>query len=75
MKELADTKAGFMLWYYFAENQNGYEFALSSKAVEAATGIKIKAYNSAITALIERGFLVNTKGNYYVFHESPVILS
>ena len=75
MKDLAETKAGFMLWYYFAENQNGYEFALSSKAVEAATGIKVKAYNSAIAAMIEKGYLVNTKGNYYVFHECPVILS
>ena len=72
MKDLADTKAGFMLWYYFAENQNGYEFALSSKAVEAETGIKIKAYNSAIAAMIEKGYLENTKGNYYVFHEIPV---
>ena len=75
MKDLAETKAGFMLWYYFAENQNGYEFALSSKAVEAATGIKVKAYNSAIAAMIDKGYLVNTKGNYYVFHECPVILS
>ena len=72
MRDLAETKAGFMLWYYFAENQNGYEFALSSKAVEAATGIKIKAYNSAIAAMVEKGYLVNTKGNYYVFHEIPV---
>ena len=72
MKDLAETKAGFMLWYYFAENQNGYEFALSSKAVENATGIKIKAYNSAIAAMIDKGYLVNTKGNYYVFHEIPV---
>lgn len=72
MKDLSETKAGFMLWYYFAENQNGYEFALSSKAVENATGIKIKAYNSAIAAMIEKGYLVNTKGEYYVFHEIPV---
>ena len=75
MKDLADTKAGFLLWYYFAENQNNYEFALSPKAVEAATGIKIKAYNSAIAALIEKGYLVKTKGNFYIFYEKPVMLS
>ena len=34
-------KAGaFKLWVYFAKNQNGYEFALSSKDALETFGIK-----------------------------------
>ncbi len=62
----------FKLWCYFAKNQNGYEFALSSKAVEQTFGIKIKQYNNAVKELIEKGYLVNTKGNNYIFNEIPL---
>ena len=63
----------FKLWIYFAKNQNGYELALSSKDVQDVFGIKIKQYNNAVAELIEKGFLVNTKGNNYDFYEVPVI--
>ena len=62
----------FKLWIYFSKNQNGYEFALSSKAVEETFGIKIKQYNNAVAELIEKKYLVNTKGNNYIFNEIPV---
>jgi len=62
----------FKLWIYFAKNQNDYTFELSSKAVGETFGIKIKQYNNAITELIAKGYLVNTKGNNYVFNEIPV---
>lgn len=63
----------FKLWCYFAKNQNGYEFALSSKAVERDFGIKIKQYNNAVAELIDKGYLVNTKGNNYIFNEISLI--
>ena len=63
----------FKLWCYFAKNQNDYEFALSSKAVEEYFGMKIKQYNNAVNELIDKNFLVITKGNNYVFNEIPVI--
>ena len=63
----------FKLWVYFAKNQNGFEFALSSKAVQETFGMKIKQYNNAVNALIEGGYLVITKGNNYTFLEKPVI--
>lgn len=66
-----ESKAGFKLWCYFAKNQNGYQFALSSKAVENQMGIKIKAYNAAIAELIEKGYLVKSEGNNYDFYELP----
>lgn len=74
MEEAARTldAGAFKLWCYFSKNQNGYEFALSSKAVQEDFGIKIKQYNNAVKELEEKGFLVNTKGNNYIFNEIPV---
>ena len=69
---LALDAGAFKLWCYFAKNANNYEFALSSKAVEENFGIKIKQYNNAVHELINKGYLVNTKGNNYTFYEIPV---
>lgn len=69
---LALDAGAFKLWCYFAKNQNGYEFALSSKDVADSFGIKIKQYNNAVDELIEKEFLVNTNGNNYIFNEIPV---
>lgn len=63
----------FKLWVYFAKNQNGYEFALSSSAVQATFGMKIKQYNNAVDQLIEKGYLVVQSGNQYAFNEKAVI--
>lgn len=64
----------FKLWIYFAKNQNGYEFALSQKAVEECFGMKKKQYDNAVNQLIEKGFLVVSKGNHYIFNEKiPVV--
>jgi hypothetical protein len=69
-----DLKAGaFKLWVYFAKNQDGYEFALSSKSVADEFGIKIDQYNSAIKELMEKGYLIQESGNKYSFNEIPVI--
>ena len=61
----------FLLWCYFAMNQQDYEFALSNKAVEEAIGVKKDAYDSAIAKLIKAGYLVNDGGNRYSFYEEP----
>lgn len=58
MRNLQEVKAGFMLWYYLAENQNNYMFALSSADFMKETGCKIKAYTAAVNALEEKGYLV-----------------
>ena len=64
----------FKLWVYFAKNQDKYQFALSSKAVEENFGIKIKQYNNAISALIEQGYLVQQgDSNNYTFSEVAVM--
>lgn len=65
-------KAGaFKLWIYFAKNQNGYEFALSNKAVEENFGIKKDQYDTAIKELIEKGYLIETSSNHFTFEEKP----
>lgn len=73
-KAAVDLEAGaFKLWCYFAKNQDRYEFALSSKEVAESFGIKTRQYNTAVAELIDKGYLVNTGGNYYTFNEIPVI--
>lgn len=67
-----DLRAGsFVLWCYFAKNQSGYQFALSSAAALESMGIKRDAYNNAVKELMEKGYLVNTCGNNYQFNEKP----
>lgn len=73
-KAAQELDAGaFKLWIYFAKNQKGYKFALSSKAVERDFGMKIKQYNNAIKELIDKGYLVHIQGDSYKFHEIAVI--
>ena len=62
----------FKLWVYFAKNQKGFEFALSSKDVLDTFGMKIKQYNNAVDELIEKGYLVAQGGNKYLFSEVAV---
>lgn len=63
----------FKLWVYFAKNQNGYEFALSSKDVLESFGMKKDQYDGAVKKLIEGGYLVAEGGSKYSFHEIPVV--
>ena len=65
--------AGFKLWIYFAKNQCGYEFALSSKDVLDSFGMKRDQYNSAIEKLTKKGYLVKIEGNKYTFNEVAVV--
>ena len=61
----------FKLWMYFAKNQNGYDFALSSKDASASFGIGRSQYDTAVKKLIAAGYLTNTCGNNYIFSEVP----
>ena len=65
-----DLDAGaFKLWIYFAKNQNGYEFALSSKDAHDTFGLGKSQYDTAVKKLIAAGYLTNVQGNQYVFSE------
>lgn len=61
----------FKLWCYLNKNQNGYTFALSKvDALNSGIGSK-SSYDRAIQELIEKGYLVNIRGNTYIFYEYP----
>ena len=63
----------FKLWIYFAKNQNGYEFALSSKDAKDTFGLGKSQYDTAIKKLISSGYLTNIQGNQYTFSETPAL--
>ena len=71
-KTLSGHKANaFILWCYFAKNQDGYTFDLSNKAALEQFGIKKDAYDKAVETLTKEGFLVPQGGNRYLFQEKP----
>ena len=65
-----DLKSGaFKLWIYFAKNQNNFTFGLSNKAVAENFGIKKDQYDNAVKELIEKGYLIQTAKNKFIFKE------
>lgn len=48
----------FLVWTYFSENQDGYEFALSREDVLKSCGISKATYDRAIKELQETGYLI-----------------
>lgn len=80
LKAAQDLDAGaFKLWCYFAMNQDGYAFALSSQDARERFGIKKSQYNTAVAKLIKQRYLVNADeeetedetrwGNRWRFHD------
>ena len=63
------TIGGIKLFLYMAKNQNKYTFELSRASFMEWSGLAETAYRSGIAELIDKGYLVNTKGSFYVFHE------
>lgn len=59
----------YKLWCYMAKNQNDYTFALS--CIDACNFCKFTkpTYLACVQELINAGYLVNDKGNHYVFYE------
>lgn len=74
MKALHKCAAGLPLWMYIAENQNGYQFALSSTHFMNLTGFGKDAYNSAVKALMDNGYIVPVEGTkqQYIFFEEGI---
>ena len=59
--------SAFKLYLYLAGNKDGFELALSQKAVEDTTGLSKNTYHRAVEELETKGYLSSTKGNVYVF--------
>lgn len=61
------------LWLILAANKDGFDLALSPKAIEAQTGLPQSTCRDGIDALIRTGFLVPKRegSNVYDFYERP----
>ena len=68
------TKAGFKLWCYFADNQPQYTFALSSKDFCEQAGCGMDAYRASFEELVLKGYLVKRMDEYesYDFYEKSL---
>ena len=64
--------SSMILWLYLSRNQNGYEIALSPKDVEETMGLSERTYRTCKNELMEKGYLVQVKGNRYMFYEKPL---
>lgn len=64
---------GFKLWTYFAQNQNGYEFALYSRNVIDKCRFGANTFTKVFKELVDLGFLIQDENdhNHYDFYESP----
>ncbi len=60
-KLLNDKSASLMLYYHFALNQDGYEFALSPTEIQEKLGITLKQYYKSIENLKRAGYLAQSK--------------
>lgn len=76
MRDLNHTKAGFALWMYMVKNEDKHQFALSSADFTNVSGYTRKAYDAAVEALINNGYLVLVSGtkNQYIFYEKKLVL-
>ena len=60
-----------MLYFYIASNADNYTFALSPAAVRQTIGMARSTYHDQFHNLVDKGYLVPTGGNHFVFYEKP----
>ena len=65
------TPFGLQLYLYFASNKDGYNFNLSQEDAEKDAGIRRTTFHNYINLMIDKGYLVKSKGNCYDFYEVP----
>jgi hypothetical protein len=63
-----NTMGSIKLWLYLAKNKNEYIFDLSCAECEK-WGLKPDAFHAAVKELINKGYLIHSKANEYVFVE------
>ena len=70
MQEL-EGKASFKLYMYLAQNQDGYEMALSSSDFFDKASCGNTAYTTAFEELVKKGYLVQSmyQSNKYNFYD------
>lgn len=67
--------SAFKLYLYMAGNKDGFDMALSQKAVEDAIGLSKNTYHRAVEELQEKGYMTRKQGNIYAFTPTALPLS
>lgn len=65
------TYNGFKVYLYLAGNQDGFDLALSRKALQDNIVMHDNTYTKVIKELTEKGYLVHKQGNIYDFYLIP----
>ena len=62
-----------VLYLYLAGNKDGFDLALSPRAIQEEVGMPISTCNDQVKVLIRKGYLVQLKegSNIYNFYEVP----
>ena len=56
---------------YLAQNQDKYNFYLSSSHFKECSGLGQDAYGTAFAELVDKGYLVKIKKDTYMFYDLP----
>ena len=59
------------LYLYLAANADKYTFALSPTAIRQSIGMARSTYHDQFRKLVDKGYLVQSKGNTFEFYEVP----
>ena len=65
------TPIAFKLYCYLMRNQNKYKSALSRQDVVSVCNISDSSYQKGVKELIDKGYMVQEKGNIYIFYDIP----
>lgn len=63
----------FKVYMYCISNQDNYKFGCSPQDIADRYGLNLDTAKKAINKLIDKGYIVKTKGTYE-FHEKPLVL-
>ena len=69
MSELTPIELKMYLYLMIEPSNN--EIVLSTKHAAEKTGSSKRGVQDSIVALIKKGYLQQTNGNHYIFHENP----
>ncbi len=65
------TRSSFGLYLYCCGNQNTYQFALSSQAVQNTLGISDSSYRRAVEELLVAGYFIEGNNKTLHFYTTP----
>ena len=64
--------SSMILWLYCSQRPDRDKFVSSPRDVEETMGLNERTYRTCKNELMEKGYLVQVKGNRYMFYEKPL---